>query len=177
MGKRSPAARERPCIFGRSTSSSAKLEGGHQSPVTLLCWLDEGKTLISGSESETCFWDRGASKPRQTLEGDCGEVLPQARLLVSRGGSMIRLRSLDDGRPLYTTVSLREEPYAILGPEGDYSFVPGVEKEFVYVVQTEEGQETISVAEFSKRFGWKNDPAKARLEKEAVDRATRQPSP
>jgi hypothetical protein len=38
-----------------------------------------------------------------------------------------------------------------------------VQKEFVYVVQTDTGQETLTPEEFSNRYGWKNDPEKVRL--------------
>ena len=38
---------------------------------------------------------------------------------------------------------------------------PGVEKEFVYVVQTDTGQETLAPEEFALKYGWKNDPLKA----------------
>ncbi|MCY2991908.1 MAG: hypothetical protein NTY19_29125 [Planctomycetota bacterium] len=38
---------------------------------------------------------------------------------------------------------------------------PGVEKEFVYVVQTDAGQETLKPEEFTRKYGWKNDSSKA----------------
>ncbi|NQT40344.1 MAG: hypothetical protein HQ581_22815, partial [Planctomycetes bacterium] len=50
---------------------------------------------------------------------------------------------------------------AVISPEGHFTGSPGVEKELVYVVQTEEGQETLSPEEFEQKYGWKNDPAKA----------------
>jgi hypothetical protein len=40
---------------------------------------------------------------------------------------------------------------------------PRAEREIVYVVETERGQETLTPAEMAKKYGWKNDPAKVRL--------------
>ena len=41
---------------------------------------------------------------------------------------------------------------------------PTVEAELVYVVQTEQGQQTLTPPEFAAKYGWKNDPEKgARL--------------
>jgi len=37
----------------------------------------------------------------------------------------------------------------------------GKAKNLVYVVQTTTGQETLTTDEFPKKYGWKNDPAKA----------------
>jgi WD40 repeat protein/formylglycine-generating enzyme required for sulfatase activity len=51
-----------------------------------------------------------------------------------------------------------------IGPDGHWRGSPGVEGQIVYVAMLEDGsQRTYSPAEFAKAFGWKNDPAKARL--------------
>jgi hypothetical protein len=36
-------------------------------------------------------------------------------------------------------------------------------RQIVTVVETAQGQETLSPAEFAKKYGWKNDPAQVRL--------------
>jgi hypothetical protein len=38
-----------------------------------------------------------------------------------------------------------------------------VERLLAYVVQTDQGQETLSPQEFAKKYGWKNDPERVRL--------------
>ena len=85
---------------------------------------------------------------------------PDRRLVAFPGQGLIRLRRLDDGRLLRTILSLRDNQWAVLSPEGHFRGSPGVEKELVYVVQTDEGQETLSPAEFAEKYGWKNDPDK-----------------
>jgi hypothetical protein len=54
-----------------------------------------------------------------------------------------------------------------ISPDGHYRGPEGVEKKLLCVVQTDSGQETLAPEEFSKRHGWKNDPAKATLPLEA----------
>ena len=46
--------------------------------------------------------------------------------------------------------------------DGHYRGSPGVEDELLYVVQTDRGQETLAPEEFTKQYGWKNDPQKVR---------------
>ncbi|HUT36385.1 MAG TPA: hypothetical protein VNE39_23060 [Planctomycetota bacterium] len=36
-----------------------------------------------------------------------------------------------------------------------------MEKHLVYVVQTDEGQETLTPREMEAKYGWKNDPSRA----------------
>ena len=86
---------------------------------------------------------------------------PSARLAAFPAQGLIRLRSLKDGRLLYTLLSLRDDLSGTLSPEGHLRGTPGLGKEIIYVVQTEHGQETLTPEEFAKRYGWKNDPAKA----------------
>jgi len=38
-----------------------------------------------------------------------------------------------------------------------------VSRQIVYVVETAEGQETLSPADFAKKYGWQNDPEQVRL--------------
>ena len=51
-----------------------------------------------------------------------------------------------------------------IGPDGHYVGSDGVEDHIVYVAITETGnQEIHTPAEFARRYGWKNDPTKARF--------------
>ncbi len=88
---------------------------------------------------------------------------PEGRKVAFTGGSLVRLRSLDDGRLFYTIVLLSDDPQkcAVVGPTGHYRGPPEAESQFVYVVQTERGQETLTPAEFAAKYGWKNDPAQS----------------
>ena len=47
-----------------------------------------------------------------------------------------------------------------IGPDGHFRGTLGVEKELVYMVQTDIGQETLTPANFASKYGWQNDPAR-----------------
>jgi hypothetical protein len=59
---------------------------------------------------------------------------------------------------LYTVLSLQGGRHAVLSPAGHFRGSPVVTNEFVYVVQTDEGQQTLTPADFADKYGWKNDP-------------------
>jgi WD40 repeat protein len=139
--------------------------------VLPLRWDKDGKTLITGSTAEFCVWDVEKGQVERTIPFGNGDLSPDNRLIASGGDSFIRLVRMDDGQLLHTLVSLSDGQYAVVSPEGHYRGSPGVEKELVYVVQTDEGQETLNPDEFSTKYGWKNDPDRAR---EATDRNRRE---
>lgn len=134
---------------------------GHTAAVVALGWSDGSKTLLSGSVNEVRVWDAKSGKLLRTISDDGGAISSDGRLVASRGQSAIRIRQTENGQLLHTIVSLRDKQHAAISPDGHFQGSPHVEDEFVYVVQTDQGQETLTTAEFSKRYGWKNDPSKA----------------
>jgi hypothetical protein len=51
-----------------------------------------------------------------------------------------------------------------IGPTGHYHGSDGVEEELHYIAQLDDGSiRTYTPAEFTKRFGWKNDPKQGTL--------------
>jgi len=82
------------------------------------------------------------------------------RRLVVGGYPAIRVWETETGRPLGTMLDLENGHWLTISPEGHYRGSPGVESEIIYVAQTDQGQETLTPAEFAKRHGWKNDPQK-----------------
>ena len=62
------------------------------------------------------------------------------------------LRLLPDGRPL------------AINAEGHYRSDEDVTDAIVYVVQTADGQQTLTPAEFAAKYGWQNDPTQVKLQ-------------
>lgn len=58
---------------------------------------------------------------------------------------------------------LPDERHVAISADGHYKGSPGIEEHLVYVVQTAKGQETLTPAEFARKYNWKNDPEKVRL--------------
>ncbi len=129
-----------------------------------LCWYDGGKKLRCGGSQ---LWDM-ESNTLQRYIADAHQISAAGGLsFYSVGGKAFQLRRLSDGEPLKTILPLPGEQYAVISPEGHFTGSPGVEKELVYVVQTDEGQETLSPAEFEQKYGWKNDPARVSMSVES----------
>lgn len=158
---------------GRHTVDSTSLSvfpwPSSPAEITSACWLDE-ETLALGNTCGACVWDRrkhtilrtlhGIPVPNTQMSPQC-RFSPAAHLAAFPFCGLVRLRSLNDGRLLYTLLSLRDDLTGVVSPEGHWRGSPGLEKGLVYVVQTEHGQETLAPEEFAKKYGWKNDPQKA----------------
>jgi hypothetical protein len=73
------------------------------------------------------------------------------------------LHEIETNRPCGVMMMLPDDRYVSFSPDGHYCGSPRVERDLVYVVQTDTGQEMLTPEEFAKRFGWKNDPERVRL--------------
>jgi hypothetical protein len=66
------------------------------------------------------------------------------------------------GRVQAVLLGLPRDRALAVGATGHYRCTPGVERDLVYVVQTDRGQETLTPEEFARKYGWKNDPEQVR---------------
>jgi serine/threonine protein kinase/WD40 repeat protein len=64
------------------------------------------------------------------------------------------------GDPLVSVTLLEKGQRLLVGPDGHCQATAELVADLVYIVQTEAGQETLTPDEFSKKYGWKNDPQK-----------------
>jgi hypothetical protein len=78
-------------------------------------------------------------------------------MLASTGAGAVRLWEGDTGRPLGVLRLLRDDPWLAVSPQGHYRGVQAMEEQLLYVVQTAQGQRTLTPEEFTQAFGWKND--------------------
>jgi hypothetical protein len=62
-------------------------------------------------------------------------------------------------------MELGNDRHVLVTPDGHYGGSPQIDRQLVIVVLTEDGrQETLTPVEFEKKYGWKNDPERARLD-------------
>ena len=134
-------------------------------------WLSDGKTLLTlGPDLSMRYWDAASGEPKGVMHDGPppgGAFSPDADRLAQGGPPWtLRLTETATGRPLGTVLLLEPWPgWVVLSADGHYRFdKPGKEDALVYVVQTDDGQRTFSPAEFAEKYGWKNDPEKARLD-------------
>ncbi len=56
-----------------------------------------------------------------------------------------------------------------ISSEGHFRGSAEIEKQLVYVVQTDDGQETLPPEEFAEKYGWRNNPDTVHLDMKAND--------
>ena len=83
-------------------------------------------------------------------------------MLATYCSRMLRIWDVGEGCPIRTYMPLPEAGCLAVSAEGHYSVSQGVdvEKELLYIVVTDAGQEMLTPSQFAKKYGWKNDPAK-----------------
>jgi WD40 repeat protein len=128
--------------------------------LILVRWLSDGRTVAVANRDKTVLINADSGQIVRTVDTSADDVSGDGRLAFLGGAAYIRTLSLADGRSLLTLLCLRDGQFALISPEGHFRGTPGVEKELVYVVQTDAGPETLTPDEFAQRYGWKNDPEK-----------------
>jgi WD40 repeat protein/serine/threonine protein kinase len=131
-----------------------------------LAWLADGKTLVIKSiigGPQLTSWDTVTRRRRVAALPADGALSPDRRLLASTAANPARLWDVEGGRPVGALLLLRDGGWLAVGPGGHYHASPGVGRDLVYVVQTDQGQEVVSPEEFEKKYGWTNDPDRVRL--------------
>ncbi len=99
------------------------------------------------------------------LLGETVQWLPDSRRFVGSESSWAVAYDTQTKRQLGRLFPLLlGDHWLCIGPTGHYRGSDGVEDQLIYVAQLDDGSQiTLSPAEFSKRFNWKNDPEKATL--------------
>jgi WD40 repeat protein len=156
------------CLWDRTSGGNLHTLHASADAVRTLAWRD-ARTLISISNDGTeRLWDAGTGALQRAVHRDrtYGVVFsPDAEVnAVGCGAFTVRLWETETGRPLGTSVLLNQG-WLVLSADGHYSCQNSkVEGELVYVVQTEGGQQTLSVADFGAAHHWNNEPKRARLD-------------
>lgn len=112
-------------------------------------------------------WDVKSGRLKAELQGhvpysESADWSTETETIASGAdGSALHLWCARTGRPLGACLLCNSTTNLYLSPEGHYQLTGEYQGEFVYVVETDHGQETLSSAQFTDRFGWSNDPAQA----------------
>jgi WD40 repeat protein len=138
-------------------------------------WLPDNRTLVVvPNDGRVHVVDTETGNELRTFELRGKPVVPNrdgSRLVVQIGGGAARVYDTATFDLLYTMLYLRDGRWAVLSPDGHFRGSPGIEKLLCYVVQTEQGQETLTPDQFAARFGWKNDPTKVNYRGDAISSA------
>jgi hypothetical protein len=139
-------------------------------PVSALAWRTDGQTVAAlGANHTVCFWDVGSGALVGTspaLPGS-GWFSPDARMLATRGDqTAVQIGETETGRVRGALVMLRPgQPgdFLAITPDGHYRGNAALDRDLVFIVQTEGGQEMLFADEFAQKHGWKNDPEQVQL--------------
>jgi WD40 repeat protein len=143
-------------------------------PIRAVAWSPDGKTIAAGESvsaigagASVRLLDARTGRALRPLRAHPGDIQSlcwsrEGKVLMSASTLMVRLWDPATGRPDLTIFTTGRSAGVAIRGEGHFrasgDFDPG--KGLVYVVVTPDGQETLSPADFSKRYGWENDPAK-----------------
>jgi WD40 repeat protein len=134
--------------------------------VSSLAWSPKGKWLAAGTAGgDISLWDAVTGRLAEKGKGHTGPIhaLSWSALsdtLASAGSDgTVRLWQLAPAEQKLVLLPLRAGQAIVVHSRGHWTGPPQAERQLVYVVQTEHGQQTLSAREFQSRYGWKNDPA------------------
>ena len=132
-----------------------------------IAWLPNGRAIALHTARDQAL---------RILDADTGEVTKETQQMPAgvfgsdgttysylEPDGTVRVLDTLSGELQQTIVYLPNDRWLAISPEGHWCGSPGVENDILYVAETEQGQETITPAEFAKKYGWKNDPSKVTL--------------
>jgi WD40 repeat protein/serine/threonine protein kinase len=151
--------------FDAATGRWLVTMNGHSAPIQSLGWSPDGRTLTSrDGQGVVRTWNPESGELQATLRWPgAGTVSSDGRQVASVLGNVLRTWDAATGEPHGTLVALADDQVLVVSPEGHFTGTPRVERQVVYVVQTEAGQEIFSPEAFAAKFGWRNDTKRAAL--------------
>ena len=144
---------------------------GAQCGPRLLRWSSDGMYLTFGHYDNTLRrWNVALRKQLECVYPHPRTIAKHMAMCPSTDTAATTTRGhttflwhTETGDPIAAMILLPEEQHLVISPQGHYQATGEIEKEFLYVVRTDKGQETLTPAEFAAKYGWKNDPTKVRL--------------
>lgn len=139
-----------------------------------LRFAEEGQTLLAVSpDGRLTEWETASGRPLRNVMLTTGIVLnvtwspDNSQLLAVHADNTLRMFDVPTGQLQETIVGIEGPlgPVMRVSPDGHYRVTQPERmwQELVYVVQTAEGQQTLTPDEFSAKYGWKNDLEKAKI--------------
>lgn len=131
-------------------------------------WSETSRQLAAFNYGPVCKWlDIRTGAAIRTVPGYLpapSAISPDRRTMASTEGSSLYLWDFTSGHRHGTQVWLANNHVATIGASGHLrASHPLVEGEFTYVVETDSGQVMLDAEMFAADYGWKNDPAQAKL--------------
>ncbi len=142
---------------------------GVQSP-SVIWWSDSSNQLRIVSQVGTVHHvDRAAGQTRE-IDVNCDwydvDIHPDGSYAAAKArwaGEAVVFIDIESGDRLATWLSLNAGKNMMISPGGHWRGPKEVDNEIVYVVETIDGQETLTPAQMRDKYGWINDPSKVEI--------------
>jgi WD40 repeat protein len=154
-------------LWKKNGKFATDLAHDQQGKVAALAWLDDKTLATFGSNNRLCVWDVVAKTLRSSAKipgTGKGRFSPDGLLLASLDDPAgVRLWETTTGRPRGTLFLPRPgaKQWVAISAEGHYRAESPqsqwFDRDFVYVVWTEQGQDLLTPEEFATKYR-KNDP-------------------
>jgi serine/threonine protein kinase/Tol biopolymer transport system component len=153
----------------RSGQLHNRLKTQNSTGISTIDWTSDGRLIAVSRDAELFEWDVATGQRLRTVRGIApGEVSPGGWSIASVDGTrrstvpatmrtFMRIHDLESLEPEITMVPLADERWLAVTPDGRIRGSDGIEDEIVYVVETRDGQETLSHDAFVERFGADED--------------------
>lgn len=134
--------------------------------VHSLKFSSDSAQLLAATGTMGTLYDVATGEIRQ--QWDCGAAVTSAEWgpgdrFAALNADRVRIVDTSTGERRFALLPISNVEGGIVAPSGHWRRTTSDGAPIVYVAQIPEGQQTMSAAEFSRRFGWKNDPDRVPL--------------
>jgi len=164
------------CVVWALRSGRASVLRGSACPSRSVAWSPNGRTILAGQAhpsaagpASVMLWDARSGRPLPPLTAHPGSIVSvgwsrDGKVLFSAGRTIARMWRFPQRLLALSILPTGESSGLAISGEGHYRLSGDVEpeKELVYVVVVPSGQQTLSPADFARRYGWANTPSKVR---------------
>jgi WD40 repeat protein len=144
---------------------------GSPPAVSSLAWSSDSNQLLAGRANHTMqLWDLKLAKDKM-LKHSISVLAPVQSVSWAAGGKTmvsctidrcVRFWNTATGQ-IHATIVAEKDQLSCISSEGHYRIPNEADTELVCVVLTKTGMDTYPPREFAAKFGWKNNPARARM--------------
>jgi WD40 repeat protein len=141
---------------------------GSPPAVTGLAWSTDSGLLLSGRANHTLqLWDVKTGKQLHSIT----VMAPVQSVAWAAGGKLMATCTIDRCVRFWTTATAQihstvladREQLSCISTEGYFRIANESDTELVCVALTKTGMDTYAPKEFTTNFGWRNNPAQARI--------------
>lgn len=151
-------------LWDAAAGTSRALKG-YQGGTRALEWLSEGKILAAAcTDHRVRRWDVKTGQLLRTVTlPPRGTLAPDRKTAAAFAWPGLRFFAAEQGHANGLVLLLDREQWLCCSPAGSHRNSRGLDPELIAIVQTDEGQQWLTLEEFSRRYSWKNDLSDVRL--------------